>query len=81
MSYTYGPQRYIAGPYVYFGGDQRVVHQKETDTESVKGIPAWLVADWMIAKSQGQPLTQDQEKYVSYQANNAGLRWLRAMLT
>ena len=80
MSYTYGPDRYIHKSYVYFGGDQRVVKSQHT-SESLDQVPAWLVADWMIQKSRGQPLTAVQENYTKQQAKNPGLCWLHAMLS
>jgi hypothetical protein len=42
--------------------------------------PAWLVADWMIAKSKGQPISERAEKYCNQSTKNAGLLWLKDFL-
>ena len=74
MSYMYGP--HISSENVYFGADNRVVTNPDLSID-VKPPPAWLIADWMLAKHRGEPLSQMAEYFVSQKSHrNRSLHWL-----
>ena len=77
MSYMYGP--HMKKQPIYFGGDDRVVIQ---DTpKPIESPPAWLVADWMLAKHRGEPLTPFATGVLQNTSQwNQGLRWLQTYL-
>lgn len=42
--------------------------------------PAWVVADWMIMRHNGEPITAKAEAYCDATTTNKGLLWLRDYL-
>ena len=85
MSYMFGPHtEYNEGehPWIYYKGDQRVVipPKAKSDAPPPPAPPAWLVADWMIAKSKGIPLSERADAYCTQPTKNEGLLWLREYL-
>lgn len=77
MSYMYGS--HMCGPGIYFGGDDMVV---STDVTSEKTQPpAWLVADWMLAKHRGESVSPRANSFLNQPSVwNAGLKWLAKCL-
>lgn len=61
----------------FFSGDNR--HGTALSTE-VLPAPAWLVADWMIMRRNGQPLTPLQAAFCDQSTQNRALLWLRDYL-
>ena len=83
MSHTFGAHtQYKSGehPWIYYKGNRRVVIPNESKAVEMFPPPAWLVADWMIAKSKGQPISERAEKYCNQPTKNAGLLWLKDFL-
>ena len=82
MSYQFGPHtQWNAGehPWIYFEGDTRVVTRTKKKV-AITPPPAWVVADWMIAKSNGEPISEEAEAYCDAKTTNKGLLWLRDYL-
>lgn len=74
MSYMHGA--HMGPEAIYFGGDQRQVPGL-AKTGSRAPPPAWLVADWIMAKKRGEPLTPYAQAVLHDKSNwNAGLLWL-----
>lgn len=80
MSYTFGPHMQAAP--LYFGGDGRVVEQNPSEIPlATSDPPAWLVADWLVAKSKGQPLSPFATACIEQRdAWNRNLHWLAQVL-
>lgn len=81
MSYMFGPHMPVSNS-IYFGGDAQVVDISSDKIHLSKSVPpAWLVADWMIAKKRGEPLSQIAQHYLGQSAHwNDGLKWLHHYL-
>ena len=74
MSYTHGAHAPPCS--IYYGGDHRVVPGQVAPLE-LHTAPAWLVADWMLAKARGEPLSEAVENMLSNVTNfSDGLHWL-----
>jgi hypothetical protein len=76
MSHTHGAHM-GDGP-VYYSGDNRsmtgpVLHRPFPP-------PAWLVADWMLDKHKGRPISERASKIIMAPTTNGGLLWLRDFL-
>ena len=56
MSYMHGPHMDSTQD-IYFGGDGFVVRQKMTESKDAPSPPAWLIADWILAKKKGEILS------------------------
>ena len=77
-SYTFGPHtKYNKGehPWIYYEKDKRVVIPP-TEKKEIAAPPAWLVADWMIMRHDGQPLPPLLIAYCDAPTSNKGLLWL-----
>ena len=78
MSYMYGP--HMSASNIYFGGDNRVVSNPDLTIE-LKSPPAWLVADWLLAKKRGEPLSIVAEYFLEQPSSwNRALHWLNDFL-
>tara|TARA_B110000285_G_scaffold157237_1_gene175417 strand:- start:1816 stop:2130 length:315 start_codon:yes stop_codon:yes gene_type:complete len=81
MSYMFGPHSTRDGDRIYFTGDRRIVEQDPTGIEiKPHATPAWVIADYMLSKSRGEPLTDYEEMLISQSFESEGLRWLRQYL-
>ena len=77
MSYQYGS--HMPPPTIYFGGDGFVVSE---ESECVRyDPPAWLVADWMIARKRGETLSQTALHFATMDEKPACLKWLSNCLS
>lgn len=73
MSYMFGP--HMGSTAIHFGGDDRVVLHARAVPYAPP--PAWLVADWMLAKHRGQPIPQMAKTVLQDPSLwNEGLVWL-----
>jgi len=81
MSYMFGSHSKREGDRIYFTGDRRIVEQDPTCIEiKPHATPAWVIADYMLSKSRGEPLTEYEEMLISQPFDSEGLRWLRVYL-
>ena len=83
MSYAYGP--HVQGipetnPWVYYEGDRRVFTEAPVAQQKIAPTPAWVIADLMLSKHRGQPLTEYEEALISQPFESPGLVWLKACL-
>lgn len=78
MSYTFGP--HTTGEKVYYTGDVRVVDSTTVRSFQPHSTPAWVVADYMLSKSRGEPLTAYEELIISQPFQSENLRWLQEYL-
>jgi hypothetical protein len=78
MSYTFGP--HTTGAKVYYAGDNRVVESTSVPALQPHSTPAWVVADYMLSKSRGDPLTAYEEVIISQPFESENLRWLQEYL-
>lgn len=77
MSYTFGPHTRRKGAYVVYAGDGRVVKQDpDAIPAPLHATPRWLIADWIIADSEGQPLSAQARAFLRSNALSHGLQWL-----
>ena len=77
MSYMFGPHCTREGERIYFTGDRRTVEQDPKRIEiKPHATPAWVIADYMLSKSRGEPLTEYEEMLISQPFKSEGLRWL-----
>jgi len=76
MSYTHGP--HIESNNVYYCGDNRTATYKSKTIRVAP--PAWLVADWMLARHNGQPISKYEEKMCEMCTDNNAILWLRDYL-
>lgn len=78
MSYTFGPHTRREGAYVLYGGDARVVKQDpNTIPVTTRDTPRWLIADWIIAEADGQPISPQARAFLNSSSQSIGLQWLR----
>lgn len=81
MSYTFGPHSTHDGERIFFVKDERIVEQDPNCIEiKPEATPAWVIADYMLSKSRGEPLTEYEEMLISQPFESEGLRWLREYL-
>ena len=81
MSYMFGPHSTRNGDRIYFTGDRRIVEQNPQCLEiKPHTTPAWVIADYLLSKSRGEPLTEYEEMLISQPFESEGLRWLRQYL-
>jgi len=78
MSYTFGP--HTSGEKVYYTGDNRVVDSTTVPSLQPHSTPAWVVADYMLSKNRGEPLTAYEELIISQPFESESLRWLQEYL-
>ena len=81
MSFMFGP--HMNAPHgVYFGGDgQTVQTASDAIPMSTSAPPAWLVADWLLARHRGEPVSNIAVHYLSKPEQwNCGLKWLNHYL-
>lgn len=80
MSYWFGPHMEIVHGGIYFRGDTRIVRVPSNKIKRFDGtVPMWLVADWMIAKKRGEPISRFAEEVLA-QENGGALEWLQQVL-
>lgn len=68
---------------LFFNGDGRLVQCPSDTIPLFTGpVPAWLVADWMLADSRGEPISNYARACVELAAQgpSQGLRWLKSFL-
>ena len=81
MSYMFGPHSTRDGDRIFFMGDNRTVEQDPNGIEiKPEATPAWVIADYMLSKSRGEPLTEYENMLISQPFESEGLRWLREYL-
>lgn len=81
MSYMFGSHSKCNRERIYYTGDRRVVDQDPSSIEiKPHSTPAWVIADYMLSKSRGEPLTEYEEMLISQPFESEGLRWLREYL-
>lgn len=78
MSYMFGPHSTCEGP-IYYTGDRRVVNLQRIAI-TPEATPAWVIGDYMLAKSRGEPLTAYEEMVISQPFQSENLKWLREYL-
>jgi hypothetical protein len=75
MSYMFGPH-HESGTTIYFGGDGR---ESTVDSSKIPvstcNPPTWLVADWILARNRGEPLSENAEQHCS-SISHPALLWL-----
>jgi len=77
MSYTFGPHMLPTTGGYYFEGDSRVVRTSADRIERFDGpVPTWLVADWMLARKRGEPLSAFAQEVLKEPQTSGGLQWL-----
>ena len=77
MSYTFGPHTKRKGEYVLYGGDGRVVEQDpKTMIVPLGPTPRWLIADWILADAEGQPVSPQARAFLNSDLSS-DLEWLR----
>lgn len=74
MSYMFGAHCFEKTKYT---GDGRFGELLSTD---ITPPPAWVVADWMIMRKNGEPISPEAEKFCDQPTTNKGLLWLRDYL-
>ena len=80
MSYAYGP--HVQGipetnTWVYYEGDRRVFTEAPAiKKEALQATPAWVIADLILSKYRGQPLSEYEEALISQPFQSEGLTWL-----
>lgn len=82
MSYTFGPHMQGSETGIYFGGDNRIV-RCPVDKIPLPQLPppAWLVADWMLAVSRGEPISEYANSFVTNpECWNSATIWLHEFL-
>mgnify|MGYP006138069497 FL=1 len=82
MSYAFGPHMQGSETGIYFGGDNRVV-RCPVDKIPLPQLspPAWLVADWMMADSRGEPISDYARSFVvNPTCWNSATAWLHEFL-
>jgi len=77
MSYTFGT--HTVGKRIFYGGDRRVIEQ-DVCTVRQEAAPAWVVADCMLSKHRGIPLSPAEELLISQPFQSEGLLWLEKYL-
>ena len=78
MSYTFGPHSVKKGEYIVYGGDGRVVTQDPTKIPApLLDTPKWLIADWILANADGQPLPVQAKVFLQSHTLSPGLQWLK----
>ena len=81
MSYCFGPHMLPQKDGIYFEGDNRIVRQPSDTLIHFTGtVPVWLVADWMLAKNRGEPISRFAEEVISTEQPSQALIWLSRML-
>jgi hypothetical protein len=77
MSYTFGPHMLPTTGGYYFQGDNRVVRASTERIERFDGpVPTWLVADWMLARKRGEPLSAFAQEVLKEPQTSKALHWL-----
>lgn len=61
----------------YYTGDGRFGERLSTD---ITPPPAWVVADWMLMRHRGEPLSAGAVAYCDAPTTNKFLLWLRDYL-
>jgi len=78
MSYAFGPHMPTVALGIYFGADNRIVRCPADKIPKSSGSPpAWLVADWILADSRGEPLSAYAQSFVTHrECWNGACVWL-----
>lgn len=77
-SYTFGPHTSRVGSYVHYISDARVVTQDPKKIiMKAEPTPAWVVAEYILAKRRGEPLSDYEELLIAQPFQSEGLKWLR----
>jgi len=78
MSYMFGPHMQVEKNGILFGGDTRIVYTPSNKIElKTNHVPSWLVADWLLAKSRGEPISHYAQAILNQpDCWNDGLKWL-----
>lgn len=80
-SYTFGPHHKRDGDYIYYTLDGRVVAQASDKIPAhVSETPAWVLADLMLSRHRGQPLTAAETLLIERPFQCESLRWLQHAL-
>jgi len=80
-SYTFGPHHERTGDYIYYSLDHRTVYQDPARIPIVQeGTPAWVIADLMLSKHRGQPLSEAELRLCAGPHQSPLLRWLQNSL-
>ena len=81
MSYCFGPHMLPREDGLYFTGDNRIVRLRSDRIVRPEGpTPVWLVADWMLAKNRGEPVSRFAEEVLSHHQPSQALSWLSSVL-
>ena len=75
MSYMHGPHMDSTQD-IYFGGDGFVVRQQTAESKDAPSPPAWLIADWILAKKRGEILSNRAASVLRTETKNIGVNWL-----
>ena len=75
MSYMHGPHMDLTQD-IYFGGDGFVVRQQMSGPKDASSPPAWLIADWILAKKRGEILSNRAATVLCTEPKNIGVNWL-----
>lgn len=81
MSYFFGPHMLPMSKGIYFQGDNRVIRIPSDKIERFEGaVPSWLVADWMLSKKRGEPISAFAQEVLRQGAQTKALKWLEQVL-
>ena len=81
-SYTFGPHHKHDADYIYYALDGRIVDQDPSKIPAhASETPAWVLADLMLSRYHGQPLTLAEQRLIDRPFRCASLQWLQQTLT
>ena len=81
MSYFFGPHMLPMPEGIYFQGDDRIVRIPSNKIEHFDGsVPSWLVADWMLSKKRGEPISAFAQEVLKESSKTKALEWLEQVL-
>ena len=82
MSFMFGEHMPVSDTGILFHGDSRIVLTPSNKIPIAQGtIPAWLVADWLLAVRRGEPISQYAQMVLNSPEHwNVALRWLQDFL-
>lgn len=86
-SYTFGPHTRLRvnldgyKPYIMYTADERIVLCRPDKVRCHRvSPPAWLVAEWALAKHKGQPISQYQSFAIEASRDHPSLQWIHSYL-
>lgn len=82
MSYTFGPHMIPQDHGYYFEADNRIIRTSSDKIRRFDGpVPAWLVADWMLAQKRGEPISKFAQEVLKEKQTSTALIWLNSFIS